>query len=352
MSIAGTDSMRAAVLHSPGDIRIEHVSRPAISGPGQVLLAVEACGVCGSDIGRMMVKGAHAMPLICGHEFSGRVVDASDDVVDLASGDLVTVPPLIPCNRCDRCREGQFSLCQDYDYFGSRRDGAYTETVVSPATNVVKVPDGVDPVAAAMTDPAAIALHALRKTRLSLGSRVAVVGAGPIGLFAIQFARLAGASVVAAIDISEAKLSSASTAGADGVFLDAKSCSEQYPAGFDIVFESAGVPVAENAAITLCAPQGEAVFVGIPLTDVSIDVGNFSHFLRQEITLHGSWNSFSAPWPGSEWTDTLQLFASGELRWEFMVTHDLPIEEVPRMLPIMHERSEHTSKVIFRPESS
>lgn len=342
--------MRAAVLHSPGDIRLQEVPRPVITGPGQVLLRVEACGVCGSDIGRMMVKGAHRMPLICGHEFSGRIVDASDDVTDFALGDLVTVPPLIPCNRCPRCREGQFSLCEDYDYFGSRRDGAYTETVLSPVTNVLKVPAGVDPVAAAMTDPAAIALHALRKTKLRAGSSVAVVGAGPIGLFAIQFARISGATRIAAIDVSQQKLSMASQAGADAVFLDADSCGEQFPEGFDVVFESAGVPVAENAAVRLCAPQGEAVFVGIPLVDVPLTVENYAHFLRQEVTLLGSWNSFSAPWPGSEWTDTLQWFASGALRWEFMVTHDLSIDEVPRMLKAMHERSEHSSKVIFRPE--
>lgn len=341
--------MRAAVLHAPGDIRIEDIARPTITGPGQVLLHVQACGVCGSDIGRMMVKGAHRLPLVCGHEFSGTIVDASDDVDNLAVGDLVTVPPLIPCNKCDRCLEGQFSLCQDYDYFGSRCDGAYTELVISPATNVLKVPAGVDPVAAAMTDPAAIALHALRKTKLTIGSRVAVVGAGPIGLFAIQFARIAGAKSIIALDVSDEKLAMAKTAGAEAVFFDDVAALEQYPEGFDVVFESAGVPAAENASVRLCAPQGDAVFVGIPLVDVPLTNANYAHFLRQEVSLHGSWNSFSAPWPGSEWTDTLAFFASGALQWEFMVTHDLPITEVPRMMQALYDRSEHSSKVIFRP---
>ena len=344
--------MTAAVLHSPGDIRIENVARPQLSSSRDVLIGVEACGVCGSDIGRMMVKGAHAMPLVCGHEFSGRVIDAGDDVTGLNIGDLVTVPPLIPCNACDRCREGQFSLCQDYDYFGSRRDGAYTEVVLSPVSNVLTVPDGVDPVAAAMTDPAAIALHALRKTKLTIGSTAAVVGAGPIGLFAIQFARLAGATTIVALDVSDAKLAMARQAGADAVFFDATDVLDEYPDGFDVVFESAGVSVAENAAVRLCAPQGDAVFVGIPLTDVPISVDNYSHFLRQEISLHGSWNSFSAPWPGTEWTDTLHLFASGQLTWQFMVTHDLPVTEVPRMMQALADRSEHSSKVIFRPVAS
>lgn len=342
-------TMRAALLQTPADITVEDVSRPTISGSGQVLLAVEACGVCGSDIGRMMVKGAHRMPLICGHEFSGRIVDASDDVDGLAIGDLVTVPPLIPCNACNRCLEGQFSLCQDYDYFGSRRDGAYTELVLSPASNVLKVPAWVDPVAAAMTDPAAIALHALRKTKLGIGSTAAIVGAGPIGLFAVQFARIAGATTVVALDVSDEKLAMAKQAGADAVFFNSEDTLTEYPEGFDVVFESAGVPIAENAAVQLCAPQGDAVFVGIPLEDVPISLANYSHFLRQEVSLHGSWNSFSAPWPGSEWTDSLDLFASGQLAWDFMVTHDLPITEVPRMMRALFDRSEHSSKVIFRP---
>ena len=341
--------MHAAVLHAPGDIRIEKVDRPEISGLGQVLLRVEACGVCGSDIPRMMLKGAHKMPLIPGHEFSGTVIDASTDVDSVSVGDLVTVPPLIPCRNCDSCKESRYGLCENYDYFGSRRNGAYAQFVIAPASNVLKVPPALNPVAAAMIDPAAIALHALAKTKLDATSTVVVIGAGPIGLFAVQWAKLAGVSLIVAIDVSPETLDLALEAGASEVYASASEALAVHKNGFSIAFEGAGVAATENAAIELCGRGGEAVFVGIPSKDVPIQVGIFSHFLRNEVSLHGSWNSFSAPWPGSAWHKSVRMLNEGLLRWEFMVTHELSLDELPEMFVKLANRTEPSSKVIFRP---
>ncbi len=341
-----TTHMRAAVMHQPGDIRVEDVAKPELK-PGHALVRIAACGVCGSDIARMLSKGAHRMPLICGHEFSGWVADAAEDVESVLQGDLVTVPPLIPCFVCTQCARGNFSLCADYDYFGSRCDGAYADYVSVPETNLLPVPQGLDPTAAAMVDPAAIALHAVWRSTLRVGQRVAVVGCGPIGLFAIQWALLEGASEVLAVDISAAKVDMARTAGAT---LTATSDEAALASGpFDLVIEAAGSPAAEDLAVRLVAPGGAASFVGIPNREVPLGAKTFEHFLRQEITLLGSWNSFSAPFPGDEWRVTLQSLASGALEWEFMVTHDLPLEKVPKMMEVLGDRSEFTAKVIFRP---
>ena len=119
------------------------------------------------------------MPIVCGHEFSGHVVELGPDVEGVETGTLVSVPPLIPCRVCAHCVRGDFGLCESYDYFGSRSDGAYAEYVVVPVGNLLTMPEGLDPRAAAMLDPAAIALHALWKTGLRTGHRVLVVGAGP-----------------------------------------------------------------------------------------------------------------------------------------------------------------------------
>lgn len=344
--------MQAAILHTPGDIRIEEVDRPEISGVGEVLLRVEACGVCGSDIPRMMLKGAHKMPLIPGHEFSGTVIDLSADVDSVSIGDLVTVPPLIPCLKCGSCDEGRFGLCEAYDYFGSRRDGAYAQFVVAPAANLLKVPSTLNPVAAAMVDPAAIALHALDKTQLNENSTVAIIGAGPIGLFAVQWAKLAGASLIVAIDVSLETLDLALKAGASEVYTSAADALATHRNGFSIVFEGAGVAVTENAAIELCGRGGEAVFVGIPSKDVPITASTFAHFLRNEISLHGSWNSFSAPWPGSAWLKSVSMLNEGRLLWRFMITHELELQDLPEMFEKLVNRSEPSSKVIFRPNAN
>ncbi len=340
--------MTAAVLHSPGHITVEDVPVPT-PARGEVLIKVAACGVCGSDIDRMMKKGAHRLPLICGHEFSGHVVEIGQGVSGIEIGTLVSVPPLIPCFACAPCIQGTFSLCEDYDYFGSRRDGAYAEYCAVPLSNVLVVDQGLDPRAAAMIDPAAIALHALRRTRLGVGSRVAVVGAGPIGLFAIQWARLAGASEVLSIDLMPEKAAMALQAGATHAVSSVEDARELAGAGYDIVFESAGAAPAVDMAVSLVARHGEATFVGIPNSAVPLQDSTFARFLRLEIDLHGAWNSFSAPFPGEEWRNTANRFADGTLKWEFMITHELPLADVPKIMAQLAERSMFSSKILFLP---
>lgn len=345
------ETMTAAVMHAPGDLRVEvvPVRRP---GPGEVLLKVAACGVCGSDIPRMLHNGGYVMPIICGHEFSGWVAELGEGATGFEIGELVTVPPLIPCRRCDFCVRGDFGLCTDYDYFGSRSDGAYAQYVVSPVGNLMALLDGIDPRAAAMLDPAAIALHALWKTGLRSGHRVLVIGAGPIGLFGVQWARLAGAAEIVALDVSPEKAAMAVEAGATHAVQSADEVTALAGRGFDVVLESAGVPTTVDIAAAMTAPRGHAVYIGIPHAPVTLEKKTFDRFLRQEISLHGSWNSFSAPFPGDEWRTAAAKMADGTLRWEFMITHQLGLEDLPSMMDTLGARSEHTSKVIFVPNEA
>ncbi|RCV57813.1 galactitol-1-phosphate 5-dehydrogenase [Marinitenerispora sediminis] len=344
--------MRAAVLHAPGDIRVEEVPVPE-PGPNDALVRVAACGVCGSDIPRMLRPGgSYHLPLICGHEFSGHVVALGDELAAAGTvqvGDLVTVPPLIPCEKCGPCQQGNFSLCEDYDYFGSRRPGAYAQYATVPARNLMVLPADLDPRAAAMLDPAAIALHAVWRTRLRSGHRVAVVGAGPIGLFAVQWARIAGAAEVLAIDLNEQKTAMAREAGATHTAASPEEARELAGAGYDVIIESAGVPPTIEQAVTLTARHGEAVFIGIPHDPVVLPKSAFGHFLRREVTLHGAWNSFSAPFPGDEWRTAARAMASGALAWKFMITHELGLDALPGTMHQLGDRSVFSSKVLFLP---
>lgn len=343
-----TEVMRAALMHEPGIVSVEKVPVPQV-GPRDLLVKVAACGVCGSDIPRMNFAGAYFLPIICGHEFSGWVVEKGRDVVGFNIGDLVTVPPLLPCRTCESCLKGHFSLCEDYDYFGSRRHGAYAEYVDVPATNAMKMPEGVDPRAAAMMDPSAIALHAIMRTRLSPGDRVAIIGAGPIGLFAIQWALLRGASEVLAVDVSEEKAKMATEAGATITATGDDAALAAAGRGYKVVIESAGVPQSIVLAINLAARRGEVAHIGIPHRPVELDKATFGRVLRYEISLHGCWNSFSAPFPGFEWSESAQRFASGELKWDFMITHELDLDELPGMMRDLHEQSIFSSKVLVIP---
>ncbi|MGC5626993.1 galactitol-1-phosphate 5-dehydrogenase [Georgenia sp. Z1344] len=347
-----TEKMKAVQLHAVGDVRLEEVEKPT-PGPGEALLKVAACGVCGSDLDRMFKKGAHKLPLICGHEFSAWVEEIGEGVTEVAVGDLVTVPPMLPCFECGPCVAGHYSLCEDYDYYGSRRHGAYAEYVAGPAKLLLKVPADLDPRAAAMVDPSAIALHALLRTKLAPGKRVAVVGAGgPIGLFAIQWARLGGALDVLAVDVSPEKAELAREAGATTTATTPEAAAEAAGLGYDIVVECSGNPIAENQAVGLAARHGEVVLIGIPNADVTISDKNWARMMRLEIDIKGSWNSFSAPFPGTEWTTTVEAMHQGLLKWEFMITHELPLEKVGETIEAMYKRTIHSSKVLFLPHGA
>lgn len=339
--------MRAIVLHAPGDIRLEERPVPEV-GADQVLVRVASVGVCGSDLPRMLVKGAWKMPLITGHEFSGHISALGDGVEGWTVGELVAVAPLLPCGRCRQCLTGNFSRCTDYDYFGSRRDGAYAEYVAVPVGNLIKAPPQTDPRAIAMTDPASIALHAIWKAGgITVGQIGGVVGCGPIGLFAIQWLRILGASDVIAIDVSEEKLELAREAGASICVLAKDFATNDARA--HVVIEAVGIDPTINNAVLLAGPGGHVTFVGIPVPEVKLDNRTFQHFLRQEISMHGSWNSFGPPFPGSQWTTTLEKFGTGELRWEFLISHDLDLAELPEVFRRFAAKDLHFSKVLFRP---
>ncbi len=268
---------------------------------------------------RMLRNGGYIMPIICGHEFSGWVTELGEGVEGFDIGELVSVPPLIPCRNCDFCAKGAFGLCENYDYFGSRCDGAYAQYVVSPVGNLLKLPSGIDPRAAAMLDPAAIALHGLWKTNLE--------GRAPgpgdrerdrSDFFAVQWAKLHGAGQIVAVDLSEEKAAMACEAGATHAVQGIEEARALGGRGFDIVLESAGVPATADMAANLTGPQGHAVFVGIPHAPVTLDKDTFNKFMRLETSLHGSWNSFLGAVPGRRVAPPrLRCWPKENSEWEF-----------------------------------
>lgn len=210
------NKMKAAVLYGIGDIRNEMVDIPDIN-ENEVLINVKYVGICGSDLPRAMISGLSGntkYPLILGHEFSGKIVKVGENVNRLMVGDRVAVSPLVPCGKCEYCKEGYYGLCEDYKIIGTRVNGAMAEYVKVPQDSVLKIPDSLDYETAAGIEPATIAYHGVAKTRIEPGNSVAVLGCGPIGQFAIQWAKIFGASKIYAFDIFEDKLSLAKKLGA------------------------------------------------------------------------------------------------------------------------------------------
>jgi L-iditol 2-dehydrogenase len=347
--------MKAAVLHAPADLRIEEVAKPQ-PGPGEVLVKVGAAGICGSDIGRVMVTGTYRFPTIPGHEFAGTIEEVGQGVTHLKPGDRVAVAPLMPCFDCEWCRAGTFSLCDDYDFLGSRSDGAFAEYLRAPARNVLKVPDTVSLEVAATIEPAAIILHGIQKLDLKLGDAVAVVGCGALGFFAVQFAKLSGAQPLIAIDVDDEKLALARKIGADVCINptreDAVAAVKAATGGRGVAvsLECAGSAPGRDLSILIAAKQGTVLLYGTAYGDVTFAEKAFARMVREELQVVGSWNSYSLPFPGKEWFDILELLRTNRLLVDPLITHRATLEEAPAIFHALKARTFGPyAKILFKP---
>jgi L-iditol 2-dehydrogenase len=347
--------MRAAVLHAPADLRVEDVAVPSI-GDGEVLVRVAAAGICGSDIPRVMATGTYRFPTIPGHEFSGVVERTGAGVTNVAAGDRVAVAPLIPCGRCEHCAGGNYSLCDDFDFLGSRSDGAFAQYLRAPARNVLKVPDRVSLEVAATIEPAAIVLHGIQKVRLALGDAVAVIGCGALGYFALQFAKLSGAQPLIAVDVDDEKLDLARRVGADVCINPAREDAVAAVKaatggrGVRLALEAAGSDKGRDAAILACAKQGSVVLYGTAYGDVTFSKASFDKLVREELKIVGSWNSYSVPFPGREWFDIIGLLESGRLEVEPLISHRATLDEAPDIFRKLKARTFGPyHKILFKP---
>ena len=267
------NTMKAIRMYAPRDLRLEQVPCRRFK-PTKALIKVMAVGICGSDIPRINQYGAYISPITPGHEFSGVIVETGKDIKNFKVGERVTVPPILPCFKCEFCEQGHYSLCTSYKYYGSRNDGAFAQYIAVPETNLLKVADHVTYEAAATTDPLANALHAVKRGNFQPGHKVCVFGAGAIGLYALQYMKAKGAKVVVAVDVDERKLESARACGADftidGRAADAaEQVIQLTEGGADVCIDASGFPAAQHNAIMATAKHGTMVLLGIshqPLT--------------------------------------------------------------------------------------
>jgi L-iditol 2-dehydrogenase len=348
--------MLAARLYAPGDIRVERVLVPQI-GEDEVLIKVVAAGICGSDPSRAMATGAYSYPITIGHEFAGEVALRGAGVTNVSEGDRVTAIPLIPCGSCMYCKSGQYNLCDHYDYIGSRTDGAFAEYVKTRAENVLRLPDTVDFETAATTDPAAVALHSVRKAGVSVGDTVAVLGTGPIGLFTVQWAKIAGAVMVLAVDVYDEKLQIARELGAD-LCVNARN---EDPVevvnrvtkgrGINRVIETAGVPQTQRQGCLIASKLGSVVFCGISHAGLDLSEVAVDRVMRREISVIGSWNSGDVTVPHEDdWRTTLHFMGEGRLVAAPFITHREPLSNVPKLFDDIWNRHVVHGKVLFLPQ--
>lgn len=323
--------MKGLNLWAPGDLRLEELPIPAC-GEDEVLVKIRACGICGSDIDRILKKGTYHFPTVPGHEFAGEVVS---DPTGEWTGKRVTVFPLLPCFSCDCCREGKYAQCKNYDYYGSRRDGGMEDYLAVKKFNLLELPENVSFEEAAMTEPISVALHAVNKLDPRAGETVLINGAGPIGLVAGEWAVSRGASVVFN-EIDPLKVEFLKKRGAS-LFTPGQTV--------DCALEGTGAGPALAAAIDAVKPAGRIVLMGNPSRDVTLEAKVYQNILRKELRLLGTWNSSYSD-KENDWKETLRAVSAGKIHPAELISHRIGYEKVLETLAAMRDRSEFFCKVM------
>ena len=308
--------MRATQLMATHDIRTAEVPVPD-PGPGEVLIRIEAAGICGTD--RHLFKGEFPCkpPVTLGHEFSGIVIGAGAGV-DIAEGSRVVCDPNDWCGRCEACLRGRVNLCERNVATGIHRDGGFAEYAVFPARKAVPLPADLDPLHGAFCEPLACTLHGVDMGAPLAGERVLVIGGGVIGLLALQLARLAGAETML-LTRHPAKHELARELGATETAATPDEADRLWPKGADLTLECAGVPETVACAAPLTRAGGRIVILGVLPQGLKVPIEPFDLLFR-EVQLHFA---FINPFTQAR---AANLITSGRIAVAPLISRVIPLE--------------------------
>ena len=337
--------MKAAVFYKKHDLKIEEIKKPE-PGPGEVLIKVMACGICGTDVHIFEGdEGAAATPAgtVLGHEFSGIIEKAGDGVTEFKAGDRVTVDPNKLCGKCSYCRSGIGHFCENIIGIGTTVNGGFSEYCAVPESQVYKIADTTSFSEAAMCEPVACCLHGIGLCGITSGDTVAVIGCGMIGMIMIQLAKISGAAKIIAIEPDEKKLKKAKELGADIVIDPVKEDAGEVikSHGIDrvaVVIECVGKPGTMEEAIRLAGKKSTVMFFGLTAPGDTIKVKPFELF-KKEITIKASYINPYTQGRALALIDGKRIDVSSMVKTEKLT--DLP--------GILADRTKRSAKVIICP---
>jgi (R,R)-butanediol dehydrogenase/meso-butanediol dehydrogenase/diacetyl reductase len=355
--------MRAARYHGQRDVRIETIDEQEIR-PGHVAVEVDSCGICGTDLheytaGPIFIPGedAHAitgekLPVTMGHEFSGVVSEVGDGVTSLSEGDVVAVNPTIWCGECRQCERGNYHLCASGGFVGlSGGGGGFSERAVVREEQAIPLGD-VPIEQGALVEPLAVALHAVRRSGVSAGDTVTVVGSGPIGLSVIQAARAAGAGPILVSEPRESRRARAADCGADVLvnpmetdFVDAVS-EETDGAMADCSFEVAGLEQTFADALQSTRPQGNCTVVSIWEGAVPM---NPNDVVMAERTITGTLAYHSGPRSGKDFGAVIDMLSRGDMTVDPLITDRLELDDIDDGFQRLLDPDSDQVKILVKP---
>jgi len=343
--------LKALIYTKPYSFEYSDFPDPAV-GDDDVLIRVKACGICGSDVHGFTGKtGRRIPPLIMGHEAAGIVERLGKNVSGFEKGDRVCFDSTVYCSKCEACRAGLFNRCDKRQVLGVsvpafKRHGAFAEYVAVPSWIVSKIPDELSFVHAALLEPASIGTHAANRAPISNKDTVVVIGAGTIGLFILQAARLRGAAKVIAVDINEFRLDLAKKLGADKLINPLKSnlseavLQETEGKGANVTLEAVGYAKTFADAVAITRMGGYVVAVGNLEKKAEFDL---QQLIAKEHTFTGSYAS------SGEFHDCIDLVASGKIDVEPLISDVLPMQEGPDAFDRLLKAEENLLKIVLEP---
>ena len=307
--------MKAAVISAPGQVDVATVDDP-VPGPGQVVVEVTACGLCGTDLHILQGEFAPSLPVIPGHEFAGVVAAAGPGTTGLAEGDRVAVDPSLFCHECHYCRIGRGNLCLRWGGIGVTTAGGAAQYVAVPAANCVRLPESVGTGDATLIEPLSCAVRGYDVLRSQLGAHVLIYGAGTMGLMMLELAKRTGAASVDVVDVNARRLTVARELGCTSAVVSADELDQ--PFGWQLVVDATGNERAIQDGLGRVGPGGTFLQFGVAdyATRVSIDP---YRIYNKEITITGSMAVLHS------YERAAELFAAGVLDPTVFITDRLPL---------------------------
>jgi len=325
--------MKVAVYKRPNEMAVIEAPKPR-AGAGEVVLKVHACGICGSDLHAVQYGFGMKPDTIMGHEFCGEVHEVGAGVSGYKLGDRVAALPFTVCGTCDRCKRGMEIHCRNLKGLGlGQLPGAYAEFVACAATSLFKLPDGVSSRDGALVEPLSVGLHAVKRSGVGKGATAIVMGAGPIGLATLTWAKGKGATVVVS-EIAEGRAALARKLGADVVInpreIDpADKVREMTGSSPELIFECIGVKGTLANAIDMVGPRGQVVVVGVCMEpDQIVPI----KCIMKEVSV-----DFVLGYDPADFDETIEALASGRIKPQPMVTDIIAVEQVPEMFTALRK---------------
>jgi len=332
--------VRSMKVMRPGSIVLEEREVPAC-GPGEVLIKVMACGICGTDVHIYRGEYLGGYPVVPGHEFSGVVEAVGSGVTRYRPGDRVAVEPNVACDDCESCLNNRQNFCRNWQGIGVTRPGGFAQYAIAPERAVFSIGNlGFEE--GAFMEPLSCVLHGLERARVPAGAKIAVLGAGPIGILLLESALALGAADATVAEKNPARLAFARACGAKAAVL---SLDELEKDAYDLVIDATGSPAVMARTIDFARPGGTVLLFGVPPKGATMEIEPFVIFSKG-LTVLSSYTSVRNSY------QALRLMREGRVAVPKLVSHRLPLEEFRRGIELIETGADDVKKVLLLPNGA